>query len=395
MRIISANPLPRSSHPFRRHGPLPFPFGEGNATFWYCARSAIVQGVRALGLRAGDRVLAPAYACGSEIDALVGERLELDFYGIHPDLSIDMNQVAQLCRETQKPPVRALFVTHYLGFPQDMDTILDFTRQHDIFVIEDNAHGLYSADPTGRPLGSRGDAGVFSLTKTLPVPDGGALAMNRENHLPVPQSLRPPVLPVAGKTRYLAEQAIEQTSRSASRFLRERLLNPLVRRVKAGARVPHSEREDVLDILGFKRERANWDMSPLAHAGARLAASPLIPETRRANYLALLERIEPCPRIRPLLTKLPDGCCPLLFPIVVDRPAELMRYLASADIRVKHFWSISHPRVPLDRFALETSLKQRTVALPIHQDLGLEDMVRIATAIRDWRDGARTAASTQ
>ena len=44
-----------------------------------------------------------------------------------------------------------------------------------VAVIEDAAHGLFSLDPAGRPLGSRGDAAVFCPRKSLGVPDGGAV----------------------------------------------------------------------------------------------------------------------------------------------------------------------------------------------------------------------------
>ncbi len=383
-RIIPAGPLPRAAGVIRGRGPRPFPFDSPRASFWYCARSAIVQGCRALGLREGDRVLAPAYACGSEIDALVGAGLRLDYYRIRRDLSVDLDHVEESCQPGEAAP-RALFVTHYFGFAQDTDALLAFARAHGLLLIEDNAHGLYSLDPRGRALGSMGDAGVFSLTKTLPVPDGGALVVNTPASSVPERGRRPHLFPVAGKTRYLVEQAVERRSRGAGRFLRGSLLDPLARRVKDTTGTPRVEKKEGMDLIGFRRERADWNMSTAARLMAGVSLRPEIPAIRRSNYSDLLERIESDTRVRVLLPELPDGCCPLMFPVVVNDARGLLRHLAGADIRAKHFWSFSHPDVPLGRFPFEADLKQRTVALPVHQDLDAADMARIADAVRAWR----------
>lgn len=390
-RIISAGPLPRGSGWVRPRGPRPFPLGHPRATYWYCARTAIVQGCASLGLGPGDRVLAPAYACGSEIDALLGAGVSLDYYRVAPDLSLDLDHLAQLYRAVRPAP-RALFVTHYFGFAQDMDAIVEFARERRLLLVEDNAHGLYSRDAAGIPLGSRGDASVFSFTKTLPVPDGGALFL-RDSTVPFPDKGRnPELLPVAGKVRYLLEQRVEQTSRGAGRFLRHRVLDPMARRVKSHTHAPIVEKKEGMDLIGFKRERRDWRISAAARLMARGSLSRDIPDVRRSNYGTLLARIEPNSKLRVVLPSLHPGCSPMMFPVAVDDPRSLLHHLAAADIRAKHFWSISHPHVPMENFPLEERLKRTTVALPIHQDLDEEDMIRIAEAVRVWQhDVARVA----
>src|SRR5204862_263460 len=47
-------------------------------------------------------------------------------------------------------------------------------------VIEDAAHGLFSRDAAGRPLGARADAAVFCPRKSLGTPDGGAVLLRQE-----------------------------------------------------------------------------------------------------------------------------------------------------------------------------------------------------------------------
>lgn len=388
-RIIAAGPLPRGSGWLRTGVPRPFPIGHPRTSYWYCARTAIVQGCLSLGLRAGDRVLAPAYACGSEIDALVSVGVDLVYYRVAPDLSVDLAHVEHLCRAEERAP-RALFVTHYFGFAQNMDAILAFARERELLVIEDNAHGLYSSDADGHPLGSRGNASIFSFTKTLPVPDGGALVLGDATVLPPGGGRRPDCLPVAGKVRFLVEQAVEQRSRGGGRLLRKGVLDPLVRRVKSHKHLPFVEKKESMDLIGFKRERSEWRISVAARLMTRASLARDIPDIRRSNYATLLARIENGSGLRVLLPKLPGGCSPLMFPVVVDDARDLLRNLAATDIRAKHFWSFSHPQVPMENFLFEARLKRNTVALPVHQDLDEDDMIRIAEAVRAWqRDGGR------
>ena len=60
-----------------------------------------------------------------------------------------------------------------------MDTILDIAKRHNLFVIEDNAHGIFSTYK-GKPLGTIGHLGAhsFHYTKNLSCGEGGAVLIN-------------------------------------------------------------------------------------------------------------------------------------------------------------------------------------------------------------------------
>lgn len=381
-RRVSAMPALATRSLLGRRAPLPSPLDREGVIFWYNARAAIWQGVHSLALRPGDRILVPAYSCGSELDPLLKAGMVLDYYRLTPELTADLESIASICRI----PARALLVTHYFGFPQPMEQLLTFAKERDLLLIEDNSHGLYSMDSRGRPLGTFGDMAVFSLSKTLPVPDGGALLFNRHGVRPVPAEAgrAPDPLSVAGRVRFLCEQAVGRRFPSATAVLKKAVLDPLVRVMKRAvggweALPTESDSDpDSVRSLEMRVERAAWRMSSVGRFILSRLPHEFIRETRKSNFSALSQLLEGREGIAPLIPRLRPGCCPLFFPVLVRDPPALQRYLAGHGVGCKRFWSSSHPAVPLERFPFESRLKRSVLALPVHQDLVAEDLAHVA-----------------
>lgn len=74
------------------------------------------------------------------------------------------------------PRTKAIIAVHLHGMPANMDALLSIARRHELYLIEDcaQAHG---ATWNGRPVGSLGDVGIYSLnaTKILAGGEGGLL----------------------------------------------------------------------------------------------------------------------------------------------------------------------------------------------------------------------------
>ena len=154
----------------RRHPETHCVLDQGQRLEVSAGRVAIARALEMMGLAPGDRVLVPAYHCASMIDPLAWTSAEPVFYRIKADLMVDEADL-----ETKiDPRTRAVMVTHYFGFPQNLERIRDLCDRHGLFLIEDCAHSLYGS-VNGRPIGSVGDFAITSLTKFLPVSEGGAL----------------------------------------------------------------------------------------------------------------------------------------------------------------------------------------------------------------------------
>ena len=149
---------------------LPFPLNVSGNQYFYVARNGIYHLFRELGFGNGDTVLVPDYHHGNEIYAIRASGATLRFYPVQRDFNVDLDAIARLCES--KP--RALYVTHFAGWPQPMAEIRELCRSFGILLIEDCALSFMS-HIKGRPLGSFGDYSIFCLYKWLPVPNGGVL----------------------------------------------------------------------------------------------------------------------------------------------------------------------------------------------------------------------------
>lgn len=153
-------------------------YGASFAVSMNSAASGLFASIGALGLGYGDEVIVSPYTmstcavCPMLYGAIpIFADVKLETGCLDPD-SIE----AHITKRT-----RAILVVHQFGIPADMDRIMAIARKHKLKVIEDcaQAHG---AKYRGRPVGTIGDIGVFSLNvnKTIQTGEGGICLTNNE-----------------------------------------------------------------------------------------------------------------------------------------------------------------------------------------------------------------------
>jgi perosamine synthetase len=106
---------------------------------------------------------------------------------------------------------------------------------------------------------------------------------------------------------------------------------------------------------------------------------------RRANYGRMDARLHPA--VRRALPPLPEGACPLSFPILVEDKAAVERKLLDLGIGTINMWSHRHPDVPEGAFPDVEFLRRHVLELPIHQGLRSEHVDRVAehaSAVARW-----------
>ena len=129
-----------------------------------------------LNISAGDEVIVPSFTFVTTVLAFVMRGARPVFIDIRPDtLNLDEEQLEGLVT----PRTRAVIPVHYGGVGCEMEKITAIAREHNLFVVEDNAHGLFGSF-RGRPLGSFGELATLSFheTKNFSCGEGGALLIN-------------------------------------------------------------------------------------------------------------------------------------------------------------------------------------------------------------------------
>jgi dTDP-4-amino-4,6-dideoxygalactose transaminase len=134
---------------------------------------AIFLSAKLFNFNSDDEIIIPTNSFPSVASAVLDSGAKIILCDINPrTLNVELQHFEHLVNENTK----AIFITHYGGYPTDMDDILEFTEKHNIYVIEDSACAV-SSRYKGRRCGALGDMGFWSFDamKTLSTGDGGMI----------------------------------------------------------------------------------------------------------------------------------------------------------------------------------------------------------------------------
>jgi hypothetical protein len=322
---------------------------------------------RALHFKQGEIVLVPDYHSGNEVSAIRAAGASIVFYPILRNLEPDLEALSRLSRLNP----RVIYVIHYLGWPQPMRDIEALCRERGSLLVEDCALSLLS-ETDQKPLGSFGDYSVFCLYKTLPVPNGGLLVQNR-NVLPELAELkleRCPRAAAAGRSAELMLEAARSRTDGIGKALFgvKRVIGQLLR----SARV----RQVPVGNIGWDIGDVNIAMSPLSSTVMEGLEYGQIRYKRRENFLLMRQRLEG--RVSMLRKDLPEGVCPLFFPILVQDKHSAARALWQRGIGAVEFWNDEVPGAIGAGGADALYLRAHVLELPIHQDVTRSQVEYIA-----------------
>ena len=96
--------------------------------------------------------------------------------------SVDGNIDIDLLKKAITKNTVGIAAMHFNGVPCDIETIMELANRHNLYVIEDCAISL-GAKVNGRPIGSFGNAGVFSFhpVKQITTGEGGMIVLNDQS----------------------------------------------------------------------------------------------------------------------------------------------------------------------------------------------------------------------
>lgn len=156
-------------------------YGFGKCLLTTSCTDALEMSAILINIEPGDEVIMPAYTFVSTANAFVLRGAKIVFVDSrddHPGMDESLIEAAITSK------TKAIVPVHYGGVACDMDIIMDLSRKHNLFVIEDAAHSIDSfftgKDGVKRALGSIGHFATFSFheTKNVISGEGGMLVIN-------------------------------------------------------------------------------------------------------------------------------------------------------------------------------------------------------------------------
>ena len=134
--------------------------------------AALQCALAALEVGPGDEVILPSWTWHSCFNSIVLAGALPVCAEIDESFNLDPTQIERHIT----PHTKVIMAVHLQGNPCDLDRVLAIARAHRLRVLEDCAQSV-GASYKGRPVGSTGDIGIYSLqlNKTITSGEGGAV----------------------------------------------------------------------------------------------------------------------------------------------------------------------------------------------------------------------------
>lgn len=141
--------------------------------FINCATAGLFLGTELLGLGEGDEVVLPSVSFVAAANAAADRGARPVFCDVDPRT---LNPTAADVARVLTPRTKAVMLLHYGGRPGDVAAVADLCRERGVALIEDAACAV-SSHVDGRAAGTFGDLAVWSFDamKMLVCGDGGML----------------------------------------------------------------------------------------------------------------------------------------------------------------------------------------------------------------------------
>lgn len=308
--------------------------------------------LHAWGIGPGDEVIVPSYTFIASVNVIRHAGATPVFVDIDAATwNIDPNLVERLIT----PRTKAIIPVDQLGMPCAIDAICAIAARHGLRVLDDAACSLASFNQ-GRPVGSFGDAAVFSLhaRKIVTTGEGGVIATDDEA--------------LAAKLRRLRHQGM-----SLSDFQRNGMrpttfesypeigFNFRITDIQAAVGVRQLDRID--DILARRRRVADAYASGLAGLPLDLPTEPAGVRTNWQSYQLRLRPEAPLDRNA-------------LMDALYDRGIPTRRSVMASHLEAPYRSMAANLPVTEDAFA-------RCLQLPMHPGLEEDQVDYVVTTLRE------------
>jgi len=147
--------------------------------FWK-GRVALYAILKAIGVKEGDEVILPAFTCVVVPNSIIYLRAKPVYVDIdRKTFNINVDKIER----SITPKTKVIIAQNTYGLSPDIDSILDIARKHNLYVIEDCAHG-FGGTYKDKKNGTVADAAFYSTQWNKPFSTGiGGIATTRHEEI--------------------------------------------------------------------------------------------------------------------------------------------------------------------------------------------------------------------
>jgi CDP-6-deoxy-D-xylo-4-hexulose-3-dehydrase len=139
-------------------------------------------------LKPGDEVITVACGFPTTVNPIIQNQCVPVFIDVSiPTYNVDINELERAL----SPKTKAIMIAHTLGNPFEIDKIMSFAKEHDLYVVEDCCDALGSTY-NGQHVGTFGDMGTLSFYPAhhITMGEGGAVYSNHKKFKKIIMSYR-------------------------------------------------------------------------------------------------------------------------------------------------------------------------------------------------------------
>ena len=344
-----------------------------NLIFYSSGSCALLSALNFLNIAKGSAVLLPAYICNSVVTALKSAGFTIFFIDIKENLQLDITKVVSMIESNH---IDALLVVHYFGFPCELSEISKECGKRGVVLIEDCCHSFLTG-VGGDAIGRVGDAAIFSLRKTFPIEDGGALVLKDRC---LEGSNKDLLMRQPGFIVYFLNRILEKMVSSSGLC---NIYSPLVDSLKRSfSRIKLSDTSPLIQSMDLSRKRPSFLLNkylndPTYHQKIKLQV------VRNYDFLS---RELAGSSLRPLEPILPISCIPQWFPCV-DSSEKVVTWLRKKGIGASRWPWHELPSDVRDfehKYPVSCELDKKLALLPIHQSVKMTDLMKMSLLIDEF-----------
>ncbi|MEK6263346.1 MAG: DegT/DnrJ/EryC1/StrS family aminotransferase [Clostridium sp.] len=309
--------------------------------------SALHLIVKALGIGEGDEVITSSFSFVASTNCFMMEGAKPVFVDIDPK-TLNMN--IDLIEDKITAKTKAILAVDVFGQPMDMRRLREIADKHKLYLIEDSCEAIGSAYD-GDVAGSLADAAVYAFypNKQLTTGEGGIIVTNNENIALIAESLRSQGRAITGFWLHHERLGYNYRMNELQAALGSVQMDRLDEIVK--------KRQEVAEMYNKELSKINGVTIPYI--------DPKV--TIMSWFVYVIQLHESIDRDKMMihLTDNEVGCRPYFTPIHVQP------------------YMVSEFGYEEEDYPITADVGRRSIALPFHNDISLEEVKYVAKVIQE------------